>query len=92
LKRYAQSIRGTIFESKDLISAVDGIYRYPLRQAATDQINRQLKSGIDTHLLADLGVALYLDERLCLIQEDGYVREPQIICLMGLFEHKGMTP
>lgn len=87
LKRYAQSIKGSIFESPDLISAIDTIYRYPLRQAATDQINRQLRSGIDDQQLAELVIALHLEERLCLVHESAASREPQIICSMGLFEH-----
>lgn len=86
LKRYAQAVKGTLFESKDLLNAIDAIYRYPLRQAATDQLNRHLKSGINDQQLADLVVALHLDERLCLVHEDAASREPQIICSMGLFQ------
>lgn len=37
LKRYAQAVKGTLFESKDLLMAIDQIYRYPLRQSAIDQ-------------------------------------------------------
>ena len=86
LKRYAQSVKGTLFESQDLIQAIDQLYRYPLRQAATDQINRQLKSGIDDAQLADLVIALYQDERLCLVHDSDDDREPQVICSLGLFQ------
>lgn len=86
LKRYAQSVKGTLFESPELVNAIDTIYRYPLRQAAIDQLNRQLRSGIGDQQLAELVVALYLDERLCLIHAEASMREPQIICSMGLFE------
>ena len=85
LKRHAQSVRGTLFESKDLLMAIDQIYRYPLRQSAIDQLNRQLRSGIDDQQLSELVVALYQDDRLCLVQEEVSTREPQIICSMGLF-------
>ncbi len=85
LKRYAQSVKDTLFESQDLLNAIDTIYRYPLRQAATDQLNRQLKSGINDQQLAELVIALYLDDRLCLVHNNEVDREPQIICSMGLF-------
>ena len=88
LKRYAQAVKGTSFESQDLLDAIDTIYRHPLRQGAIDQLNRQLKSGIDDAQLAELVVALHLEERLCLIHEEESSREPQIICSMGLFEAK----
>lgn len=86
LKRHAQAVKGTLFESQDLLNAIDLIYRHPLRQTATDQLNRQLKSGIDDPQLADLVVALYQDDRLCLVHESESDREPQIICSMGLFQ------
>jgi hypothetical protein len=85
LKRYVQEVKGTIFESADLLKAIDEIYRYPLRQSAIDSLNRQLKSGVDDRQLAELVVALRLDERLCIIHEDEQQREPQIICSLGLF-------
>ena len=46
LKHHAQEVKGTLLESQDLVNAIDPVYRYPLRQAATDQMNRQLKSGV----------------------------------------------
>jgi hypothetical protein len=57
-----------------------------LRQSAIDRLNRCLRSGVDDQQLAELIVALYLDDRLCLIHEEGTVQEPQIICSLGLFE------
>jgi hypothetical protein len=70
----------------DLLKTVDLIYRYPLRQSAVDRLNRTLKSGIDDQQLAELVAALYLDDRLCLIHEEGQTQEPQIICSLGLFQ------
>jgi hypothetical protein len=46
LKDYAWEVEGTLFESRELLSAIEDIYRYPLRQSATDTLNRQLRSGI----------------------------------------------
>lgn len=88
LKSYAQSMRGTIFASEELAKAIDEIYRYPLRQSAIDTLNRQLKSGIGDRALAELVVALRMDDRFCIVSEDGDKREPMIICSLGLFQNK----
>jgi superfamily II DNA or RNA helicase len=85
LKRYAQEVKGTLFESADLLRAIDEIYNHPLRQSAIDRLNRQLKSGIDDRQLAEMVVALRVDDDLCLVQEEAQKREPQIICSLGLF-------
>ncbi|HAT14644.1 MAG TPA: NgoFVII family restriction endonuclease [Microcoleaceae bacterium UBA11344] len=87
LKSYAQSMRGTIFASDELSKAIDEIYRYPLRQSAIDTLNRQLKSGIGDRALAELVVALRMDDRFCIVSEDGDKREPMIICSLGLFQN-----
>ncbi|NES98707.1 MAG: NgoFVII family restriction endonuclease, partial [Desertifilum sp. SIO1I2] len=84
LKRYAKEM--PLLVTSDLLKAIDQIYRYPLRQSAVDRLNRSLKSGIDDQQLAELVVALYLDDHLCLIHEEGQTQEPQIICSLGLFQ------
>ena len=89
LKRYAQEIKGTIFDSNELLNAVDEVYRYPLRQVATDTLNRQLKSGVSDAALAELVVALREDGRLCMIQEEEEQEmQPQIICSLGLVDDR----
>lgn len=84
LKRYAEEIKGTIFESQELLKAIDEIYRYPLRQAAIDTLNRQLRSGISDETLAQMVIALREEGRLCIIHEEEQIQEPRIICSMGL--------
>jgi superfamily II DNA or RNA helicase len=86
LKSYAQEMKGTLFVTEELLKAIDEIYRYPLRQSATDTLNRQLKSGISNQQLAELVVALRMDDRLCIVSEESEKREPQIICSLGLFK------
>lgn len=87
LKDYAQKVEGTLFESKELLRAIDDIYRHPLRQSSIDTLNRQLRSGISDETLAQLVIALRDEDRLCLIHDkDGEAREPKIICSMGLVE------
>ncbi len=86
LKRYADEVKGTLFESDELLKAIDDIYQHPLRQSAIDTLNRQLKSGIGDSQLAELVMALRTDDRLCIIHDEGQQREPQIICSLGLFQ------
>ena len=84
LKRYTESVKGTFFETEELIKAIDEIYRYPLKQSATDTLNRQLRSGISDETLAQLVIALRDEGRLCQIHEEEEATEPRIICSMGL--------
>ncbi|MEH2339168.1 helicase-related protein [Nostoc sp.] len=86
LKSYVQQMKGTLFVSEELLKAIDEIYRYPLRQSAIDTLNRQLRSGINNQQLAELVVALRMDDRLCIVTEELEKREPQIICSLGLFQ------
>lgn len=89
LKRYAEEIKGTLFESKELLKAIDDIYRCPLRQSAIDTLNRQLRSGISDQTLAGLVIALRDEDRLCLTHEEEQTQEPKIICSMGLSAIQG---
>jgi superfamily II DNA or RNA helicase len=85
LKRYAEQVRGTIFDIQDLHRAIEEIYRYPLRSTAVDILNRQLKSGIGDEDLVQLVLALRDEDRLCLVQDEAPSRDPQIICSLGMF-------
>jgi hypothetical protein len=82
----SKKVSGTLFVSEELLKAIDEIYRYPLRQSAIDTLNRQLRSGISNQQLAELVVALRIDDRLCIVSEEAEKREPQIICSLGLFQ------
>ena len=84
LKSYADSVRGTLFESEALLKAIDEIYRYPLRSAAADVLNRQMRGGATDESLAQLIIALRDEDRLCVVHEDEQDGEPRIICSMGL--------
>jgi len=86
LKAFAEQVRGTLFEFEyaDLGKVLDEIYRYPLRQSATDKLNRQLRSGISDEDLARLATSLWENDNLCLVTESEPVQEPRIICSMGL--------
>jgi superfamily II DNA or RNA helicase len=84
LKRYAEEVKGTLFESPALLAAIDEIYRYPLQATAKDALNRQLRSDVSDHDLAALVLALRDEDRLCLVREEEQTREPRIICSLGL--------
>jgi superfamily II DNA or RNA helicase len=73
------------FEARGLFKAVEEILRYPLRPTATDTLNRQLKAGISDEALAELVMNLREEDRLCIISDkDDEIRDPRIICSMGL--------
>lgn len=90
LKRHRQAIgeKRDLFVTdthvREIDRALEEIYRYPLYQAATDTLNRQLKAGIDDHKLAELVLSLREDGRLCVVDEQEAQREPKLICSMGL--------
>lgn len=91
LKSYLRSFQGKrdLFVNDHFVrsieKALDDIYKYPLRQTATDTLNRQLKAGITDDGLARLVIALRDEDRLCLVQGEGQKKEPEIICSLGLF-------
>ena len=84
LKSYAENITGTLFATSELLKAIDDIYKYPLLPPATDTLNRQLRSGIDDVMLAELVVSLRQDGRLCRVSDEEESGEPHIICSLGL--------
>jgi superfamily II DNA or RNA helicase len=89
LKRYAGEVKGTVFDSPELTKAIDEIYKFPLKQTATDTLNRVLKSGVDDETLADIVINLHSEDKLCMVQEEAERHEPRLICSMGLFQSEG---
>jgi superfamily II DNA or RNA helicase len=92
LKSYLQSIgvERDLFISDDFVRAIeramDDVYHYPLRQTATDALNRQLRSGADDETLAHMVIGLRESAQLCLIHKDDESQEPRIICSLGLWQ------
>ena len=88
LKDYASEVEGTLFATPELKQVIDNIYRYPLRRVAKDTLNRQLRLGISNERLADLVIDLWNDGRLCIIEEEIEMKEPKIVCSLGLSNEK----
>lgn len=86
IKRFVDQNEGTFWVSKDLLKALDDIYRFPMREGARDVLNRQLKAGIQDQQLAELVVSLRAEDRLSIIEEDKIEesKEPHIICSLGI--------
>lgn len=88
LKRYYDELKKNqplLATREDLVKAIDDIYKYPLRSAATDIINRQLRAAISDEDLAELVISLRNEDRLSLKEEEIERQEPRIICSIGLF-------
>lgn len=85
LDRYCKDNEGTLFVNEPLKRAVDDILKYPLKEFARETLSRQMKSGISDEDLAELVVSLRDEDKLCIIDLDEQpVRDPQIICSLGL--------
>jgi hypothetical protein len=92
LKRNAEAVKGTLFDVPELAKTIEDIYRYPLRDGATNTLNRQLRAGIEDQQLAELVMSLRESDRLCIAQEadQEQSQEPQIICSLGLAPAGGL--
>ncbi|MFQ5676479.1 MAG: C-terminal helicase domain-containing protein, partial [bacterium] len=85
LTRFCEENEGTLFATEPLKRAIEDIYKYPLREYARDALNRQLKAGITDEDLATLVVSLREEDKLSVAhEEEVQVKEPQIICSLGI--------
>ena len=88
LTDYVRDAKGTLLaavvESDALKKAIDDLYRFPLKDAARETLNRQLRTGIEDDDLAALVIALREEDRLCVVEEEAQKQEAQIICSLGL--------
>jgi superfamily II DNA or RNA helicase len=86
MKSYAKDLRGTLFNDATLENALDDIYRHPLLETAADLLNRLMRSGVNDVELAEAIKTLREEGRLTYTEEDAALRDPRIVCSMGLVE------
>jgi len=91
LEVYARDVKGTVYDSPKLREVIESIYRHPLKQSATDTLNRQLRAGASDMDLAQLVVALHEEGRLCTVIEEDRKEEPRIVCSLGLTSERRGT-
>jgi superfamily II DNA or RNA helicase len=84
LSDYAQEVRGTLADTPALRATVEDIYKYPLRQAAIDTLNKLLRHGIGDADLAARVLELRDEGKLSVIHDDDEPQTPRIVCSMGL--------
>jgi superfamily II DNA or RNA helicase len=93
LKAYAEAFegsrQGSLFATPALAKAVDEILRFPLRQSATDIINRVLRSGASDSDLAELVIDLRERGELSVVEDGDPRREARILCSLGLSDESG---
>lgn len=88
LKDYAKSLRGSLFADDELEKALDDIYSRPLLETAADTLNRLMRGGVNDEQLAEAVKSMREESELTYTEEDGALREPKIVCSMGLIESK----
>jgi hypothetical protein len=89
LKRYAEHVKGTLFDTQQLQRTMEDVYRYPLRESAADALNRQIRARAEDEIIVNLAMTLREEGRLSVVEEDGdEVPKSQIICSMGLVREK----
>ena len=84
LKSYAEGLRRTLFADEELERAVDDIYSRPLLEGAADTLSRLMRGGVNDEQLGDAVKSLREEGQLTYTEEDAALREPKIVCSMGL--------
>jgi hypothetical protein len=72
LKQYAENVKGTLFDRPELHRAIEEIYRYPLREAAKDALNRLLRSHASNETIAQKVLALRDADALTVKSEETF--------------------
>ena len=84
LRRYALAQKDTLFKDDELERALDDIHLRPLLETAADLINRLMRGGVNDEELALAVKSLREEGRLTFAEDDAMLREPRVLCSMGL--------
>ncbi|MFM7332453.1 MAG: NgoFVII family restriction endonuclease, partial [Brachymonas sp.] len=84
LKRYCEQQEQTLFQDEELVKAVDDMYQHPLLESASDLLMRLLRSDVSDEELANAVKSLREEGRLTYTEDDAKLREPRVVCSMGL--------
>ncbi|MFO1233460.1 MAG: C-terminal helicase domain-containing protein [Paenacidovorax caeni] len=84
LKAYATEQMQTLFRDEELERALDDVYQRPLLETAADLLNRLMRSGVNDAELADAVKSLREEGRLTYAEDDAALREPRVVCSLGL--------
>ena len=89
LKRYADSVKGTLFDMPELRRAIEDIYSYPAAPGGHRHPQSPASQRHQREDLADCVIELREEDRLCIIHEEEESQEPRIICSLGLASLRG---
>ncbi|MEI8323927.1 MAG: helicase-related protein [Betaproteobacteria bacterium] len=84
LKPYATEQMKTLFRDEELERALDDMYQRPLLETSADLLNRLMRSGVNEEELAGAVKSLREEGRLTYAEDDATLREPRVVCSMGL--------
>ena len=74
----------TLFRDEELERALDDMYQRPLLETSGDMLNRLMRSGVNDEELAGAVKSLREEGRLTYAEDDVTLREPRVVCSMGL--------
>ena len=89
LKLYAREQQKTLFQDEELERALDEIYLRPLLETAADLLNRLMRSGVNDEELGAAVKSLREEGRLTFAEDDAALREPRVVCSLGLVPPHG---
>ena len=88
LKAYATEQMQTLFRDEELERALDDMYQRPLLETAADLLNRLMRSGVNDAELTEAVKSLREEGRLTYAEDDAALREPRVVCPMGLISEE----